>query len=268
MDQQQYIESILDRFDMSNCKPLATPHAVGVTLAKLEQSVGNFPYREAVGALMYAMTSTRPDLAYVVGVLSRHVSAYDESHWRAVKRVFRYLCGTKERGIVFNGTSSPLLDGFCDASYADNRESRRSTGGWYFRFFGGPLTWKSFVQRCVALSTCEAEYIALASATKEAVWLQRLLRELGTDQESVTIFEDNQGAIALASNAVVNQRSKHIDVRYHFVRDCVLAGVVQLEYLPTAEMVADLLTKALAKQQFFFLCTLLMGKIVQSPSQQ
>ena len=124
------------------------------------------------------------------------------------------------------------------------------------------MSGKSFVQRCVALSTCEAEYVALASATREAVWLRRLLRELGTNQESVIIHKDNQGAIALASNAVVNQRSKHIDVRYHFVRDCVLAGEVQLNYLPTNDMVADLFTKPLAKVRFLLLCALLMGKIV------
>jgi hypothetical protein len=262
LDQQQYVKSTLARFDMCDCKPIPTPYAMGVTLSKLEESVGDFPYREAVGALMYAMTSTRPDLGYVVGLLSRHVSGYDETHWRAVKRVFRYLRGTTDRGIVFHGTSSSLLDGFCDASYADNRESRRSTGGWYFRYYGGPVSWKSFVQRCVALSTCEAEYVALASATREAVWLRRLLRELGVDQSSVVIHEDNQGAIALASNAVVNQRSKHIDVRYHFVRDCVSAGLITLDYLPTEDMIADLFTKALAKLRFRLLCALLMGKDV------
>jgi hypothetical protein len=267
LDQQPYIDAILERFGMTNCKSCPTPLAVGVTLSKADSpqtaeeasAVNSVPYREAVGALMYAMTATRPDIATAVGMVSRFNSCFGMAHWKAVKRILRYLRGTAKRGITFTGSDEqPTLCGFSDAAYADNVDNRRSTSGWLFLLCGAPIAWKSAVQRCVSLSTCESEYIALSLATRECVWLRQLLSDLGFVQPPTVLYEDNQGAIALASNAMVNQRSKHIDIRYHYVRQMVQRGTVTIVYCRTEEMLADILTKALHAQRFAYLCSRLM----------
>ncbi|KAG4034616.1 hypothetical protein PC123_g28714 [Phytophthora cactorum] len=176
------------------------------------------------------MVGTRPDLAAAVGVLSQFAADPCPTHWQALKRVFRYIQGTKTHGIEFQGSCEDGLQGYSDADWAGDIESRRSTSGYAFMMNGGCISWRSKKQRTVALSSTEAEYMALSEATQEAVWLKVFLCELGemANDEAVKIYEDNQGSIALAKNPEFHKRTKHIDIRYHFVREKVEDGQVVL----------------------------------------
>ena len=183
------------------------------------------PYASAVGSLMYAMVYTRPDIAHAVGVLSSFMSKPGKEHWTTVKRVFRYLHGTSDYGLCYQGR--PRLDrvldihGFVDADWAGDLDQRSSTSGYVFNLFGGVVSWMSKKQSVVALSTTEAEYMAATQASKEAVWLQRLCSSMGLVQGAIRIDCDSQSAIFLAKNPAYHSKTKHIDVRYHFVRDMI-----------------------------------------------
>ena len=198
---------------------------------------------------------TRPDLAAAVGVLSQFAADPCPTHWQALKRVLRYLKSTETHGLQFSSCGSAKLLGYSDADWAGDIESRRSTSGYVFTLNNGCVSWRSKKQRSVALSSTEAEYMALSEATQEAVWLKVFLCELGemTIDESVKIYEDNQGSIALAKNPEFHKRTKHIDIRYHFVREKVEDGQVNLVYCPTQDMLADMMTKPIVSVQFDFL---------------
>jgi len=204
---------------------------------------------------MYLATCTRPDIAYAVGTLARFSSKPNQTHWVAAKRVLRYLKGTANLGIIFSGGDEPRsCVGYSDADWAGDKEDRRSTSGYIFQIAGGPVSWRSRKQDTVALSTAEAEYVALSSAAQECVWMRRLNTELGNPpQGPTTILEDNQSSIAMARNPQYHGRVKHIDIKHHFVREQVSSGTIELKYCPTNEMLADMLTKGLAQQQFCLL---------------
>ena len=260
MRQTKFVQSILTKFGMQDCKPVKTPQDPGLKLTKTmcedgckhDETMKGVPYRSAVGAVMYLMVGTRPDLAAAVGVLSQFAADPCPTHWQAIKRVFRYLQATPTHGICFSGSGDGELIGYSDADWAGDIESRRSTSGYVFVLNGGCISWRSKKQRTVALSSTEAEYMALSEATQEAVWLKAFMRELGQDagNSALTVYEDNQGAIALAKNPEFHKRTKHIDIRYHFVREKVEDGQMQLEYCSTQEMLADLMTKPIAAAQF------------------
>ncbi|KAF1328946.1 Gag-pol polyprotein, partial [Globisporangium splendens] len=260
MRQTKFLQSILSKFGMQDCKPVKTPQDPGLKLTKTmceggckhDETMKGVPYRSAVGALMYLMVGTRPDLAAAVGTLSQFAADPCPTHWQALKRVPRYLQATPTHGIRFFGSGSGELIGYSDADWAGDIDTRRSTSGYVFVLNGGCISWRSKKQRAVALSTTEAEYMALSEAIQEAVWLKAFVRELGEDagDGAVTVYEDNQGAIALAKNPEFHKRTKHIDIRYHFVREKVEDGQVVLEYCPTQEMLADLMTKPIATAQF------------------
>ena len=201
---------------------------------------------------MYAMLGTRPDIAYAVSVVSRYGSNPNEAHWKAVKRIFRYLRHTVNHQLVFRGDLKPL-SGYTDADWAGDQDTRRSTSGYVFDVGSAAISWSSKRQPTVALSTCEAEYIGQTQATKEAVWLRGLLNQLNPSEQAtkaVVLYCDNQGAMALAKNPQFHARTKHIDIQHHYVREQVTAGNVALEYVPTERQVADGLTKALCKDKF------------------
>ena len=210
------------------------------------------------------MVGTRPDLAAAVGVLSQFAADPCPTHWQALKRVFRYIQGTRTHGIEFRASSQDGLQGFSDADWAGDTMSRRSTSGYAFLMSGGCISWKSKKQRTVALSSTEAEYMALSEATQEAVWLKTFLIELGEmhENDAVKIYEDNQGSITLAKNPQFYKRTKHIDIRYHFVREKIEDGEVILEYISTTNMLADLMTKPIPATQF---CVLRNKLGVQGP---
>ena len=211
-------------------------------------------YQSAVGSLLYLSTKTRPDISYAVGVVARFSAKPTNIHWSAVKRIFRYLNGTTNLGLLYKHQTDVGLYGYSDADYAGDRNDRKSTSGYVFLISGGAISWKSKKQSCVALSTAEAEYMALASTIQEAIWLRQLLSNLHQNKpntsEATTIFEDNQSAIWMARNQQCHGQSKHIDVKYHFVREKVSEGVIELRYCDTTNMLADMFTKGLNGPQF------------------
>ncbi|CAA7023986.1 unnamed protein product [Microthlaspi erraticum] len=230
-------DSLSSKFEMKDMDatttttPLATHFKLkSLTKAeKLEEAVHmeNTPYASAVGSLMYAMIGSRPDLAYAVGVISRFMSNPGRGHWTAVKWVLRYLRGCiKSKSNIYQEEKVSVLMGFCDSDYATDIDRRRSVTGYIFQVWGNTVSWRSNLQSVVALSTTEAEYMALSSAVREAIWLKGLCSELGFDAGAVKIHCDSQSALALAKNSVYHERTKHIATKYHFIRDIVAEGTV------------------------------------------
>jgi len=251
LGQRQYVTIILERFGLADSNPVRLPMGAGVVMQRegtlLEPSMAT-KYQEAVGSLLYLATCTQPDISFAVGKLSRNVSAPTQAHWAAAKAVMRYLKGTRDWRITY-GTKRPLV-GYSDADYAGNIDTRRSTTGQAFLWGGGAISWGSKIQTTVAAFATEAEYVAAAMAAKEAIWLQRLVRELGGDDEPVVMLCDSQGAIALMCNPTSSNRTRHIEVAHNFVRECVDGGALEVEAVGTADMVADCLTKYLPTAAF------------------
>jgi len=211
--------TLLEAFGMDKATPNKTPMASRVKLNKTGEGLlpeGN-RYAELVGSLLFLVTTTRPDIAFAVGVLSRFLSCPEEDHMRAAKEVLRHLCGTTRLGVVYSG--SEPLQGFVDADWAGDIDGRRSTTACVFTCNGGAIAWASKRQSTVATSTAETEYVAAAMATKEALWLRKLLSALGVDGGAVAMGEDNQSCLALVNNPETTGRTKHVDVAYHMVRD-------------------------------------------------
>jgi hypothetical protein len=221
------------------------------------------PFRSAVGSLMYLVTGTRPDIAVAVGQVSKFCENPGTAHWAAVKRILRYLKGTLDFGLKCNPTDLELV-GYSDADWAGDLDSRRSTTGYLFQLGGFPISWRSKRQSTVALSTAEAEYMALASACQEVIWLRRLLKGFDIDQsKSTVLFEDNQGCIAMSKNPVHHDRTKHIDIKYHFIRETISNGEVVITYKETENMLADILTKGLPRDRHMMLCSKM--NLVENP---
>jgi hypothetical protein len=251
LSQKCYIESILERFEMDSSRPVVTPMDPNVKLIKVQEAeVDIRTYQSALGALMYAMLATRPDLAYSVGALSKHASAPGETHWTALKRVYRYLRGTVNTRLTYRGGSETHPLAYVDADWASDTNDRRSITGYVFLMSSGAVSWSSKKQTSVALSSTEAEYMAAAAATKEAIWLKTFISELNfSETHPITLHIDNQSAILLAKNSMFHERTKHIAIRYHFIREKLEEGEISVEYVPTNEQVADVLTKPLAREK-------------------
>ena len=252
LSQLPYIESIVTRFNFDDLKPSSIPidpcQPLGrsqcpSSLADIAQ-MKNVPYREAVGALMYVSMGTRPDITFAVSTIAQFLDNPAWVHWEAVKRIFRYLKGTKTLELVYGNDTRDLI-GFVDAD-GSSQEHRRAISGYVFMVDGGAVSWSSKKQELVTLSTTEAEYVAATHAAKEAVWLRRLLGDILTpSQAPTTLFGDNQSAIALAHGGQYHARTKHINIWYHFIRYIIEAGSIKLIYCPTDDQTADTLTKAL-----------------------
>ena len=206
-----------------------------------------------MGSLVYAMTSTRPDLSWAVTRLSQHLSKPTKGDWTLINQVLRYIKGTIDYSLTFRKSDNGLqLIGYSDADWASSTD-RRSTTGYYFSLTerGPALSWKSRKQPTVALSSCESEFMALAATTQEAVYLNRLLVDLhDKSYEPVNIRGDNQGAIAMVKNPVKHNRSKHIDVKYYFIRDYLLQKGISVNYVPSEDNIADVMTKPCPKIKF------------------
>ncbi|XP_071581750.1 uncharacterized protein [Temnothorax nylanderi] len=233
---------------MIDCKHSKTPLIVGSTLLKEDGTGngGNIPYKELTGALMYVPMGTRPDIAHAVSVLCQFNDCYNKSHWSAAKHVLRYLKGTIDYGLKYVRDNEGLI-GYVDADCGNCKIDRKSYTGMAFVLAGAAISWGSRKQRTVALSSTEAEYLGLTDAAKEAVYFVQFLKELGLgDFATVILYNDNIGAAHLAQNLIHHARSKHVDIRCHFIREALSRGTIQLEYLPTEEMAADMLTKALS----------------------
>lgn len=264
MSQSKYVEKLLTKFNMYNCKPRSTPCEMGVN--KYAQSDDDLAdaklYREMVGSLIYIMTSTRPDLCYIVTTLSQYMARPTIVHLTMAKHVLRYLKGTIDQCLIFKKSANLSLIGFCDADWG-NSVDRRSITGYVFSLSSNSssISWKSRKQQTVALSTCEAEYMSMAAAVQEAKFLLKLLSSmLGNVFSGVTLFCDNQGALALAKNPIQHQRSKHIDIKYHFIRSEIQNGVVNIEYVPSEHNVSDLFTKPVSSVKLKRFSNALMGR--------
>ncbi|KAH0818354.1 hypothetical protein GEV33_004437 [Tenebrio molitor] len=253
MSQSKYIKEILSRFNMENCKGVTTPINLNEKLSKEmcpkteeeKKPVELLPHQSLVGSLMYLAVSTRPDIAHAVSMLSQFNTNFGEQHWRAAKRILRYLKNTENLGLMFKKSGQELV-GYADADWGASIDDRRSYTGYVFNFANVAVSWESRKQRTVAMSSTEAEYMALSESTKEAIHLRRFLSEV-LDQPSTTIiFNDNQGAGQLSKNNVFHNRTKHVDIRHHFIREAVERGDIKVEYLPTDQMPADVLTKGLS----------------------
>jgi hypothetical protein len=258
IDQKQYLLDILDRFGMTDCNPIDTPLEPGKRYDRLkpgEAGADEKRFQAIIGCLTFAMTATRPDLSAAVGALSQFMAAPSQEHMGAAKRILRYVKRTLDYGLTFDGTGGSILTGYSDADWAGDLVERRSTSGYTFQFCGGTISWSSKRQSVVARSSTEAEYIAMSQAAAEAVWLRRFLRDLGFAQSSpTTIYADNLSAMALSRNPLFHNRTKHIDVQYHYIRECVLNTIIEPVHVSSEEMVADVLTKGLARPKFRYFC--------------
>lgn len=250
VDQRPYIEHLLSKFGMKECKPVNTPLDLNYKLCVNDLNSGksndfsHLPYQCLVGSLMYLAVCSRPDIAHAASVLSQSNSNYNEHNWKNAKRVLRYLKGTLNYGLVFR-KSGINVEGYVDADWGNDMKDRRSYTGFVFKLAGAAVSWESKKQRTVAMSSTEAEYMALAEAAKEAVYIQGFLSELIGIKKSIVLYNDNQGAQKLVCNPVFHNRTKHIDIRHHFIRDLVECEKLKLMYLPTDSMPADVLAKGL-----------------------
>jgi len=246
LTQGKYARTLLERFRMEQCKTAATPLQQNLKLSSDDgtKQVDATLYRQLVGSLIY-LTTTRPDLAYSVSVLSQFMSRPIDSHWNAAKCVLRYLSGTCNYGLLYTHISDVTLEGYSDSDWEGNLDDCRSITR------SGVISWSSKKKSIVALSSCEAEYQALCAATCEAIWLRRLLSDTGEGQkEATSIKTDNQSTIKLAYNPVFHKNTKHIDTQFHFVQEKIQSKEICVDYSNTCDNVADIFTKPLGRIKF------------------
>lgn len=247
---------------MEDAKPLSIPMDPNVSLSKSQSptepqeiaEMCEIPYHEIVGSLTYAAIGSRPDIAFATSMLSRFNENPGRVHWKAAKRVVRYLKGTPDWEITFGpGHEDDGMVGYTDADGNSNKD-RHAISGYVFMLNGGPISWSIKMQEIIALSTTEAEYVAATHAVKGAMWLCSFVGEIfGPVVDATTLFCDNQSGIALAKDSKFHAHTKHIDIHYHFIRYIIEDGTINLIYCLMDEMVADTLTKALpnAKAKHF-----------------
>jgi hypothetical protein len=264
VNQERYTRDLLHFFDMHMSKPVDTPLAPKSYENNSNDAleISQSQYRTAIGKLVYLMKGTRPDIAAAFCFVSRFVENPQQHHWIAVKRIFRYLQGTITEGLTYgqdfsadtllnpeflstvDKSASQIIDGFVDSDWGSDPTDRRSIGGYIFKLNGAPVSWNSKKQPTVALSSTEAEYMAATSTSQESIWLAAILKDLGFPQNNpIPIFEDNQGCISLIKNATDHARTKHIDIKYHFIRERVENKELKFMWLPTSNNQADILTK-------------------------
>ncbi|KAK9756213.1 hypothetical protein RND81_01G081400 [Saponaria officinalis] len=250
--QRKYVEAILKRFKMDKCKVMSTPLVINEKLSKEDGAEKADPstYRGIVGCLLY-LTASRPDLMFSSSLLSRFIQSPSQLHHSAAKRVLRYLKGTKELCIWYKPTKTSELVGYSDSDWGRLIDDMKSTSGYAFTLGSGIFSWQSQKQDNVAQSTAEAEYIAACAAVNQAIWLRKVLKDMGKEQfTSTRLLCDSMSAIAIAKNPVCHKRTKHFKIKYHFVRDSQREGEINLEYCPPQEQLANIFTKALPKQKF------------------
>jgi hypothetical protein len=229
---------------MTTCFPKKIPAYPGTRLEKKEpEEAVSFPYQDAVGSLLYLALVTRPDIAFAVG----QVESPNSSHVTAVHHIISYLKGTSSHGICFDGYAPPSYPiGYSDADWSGCLDSRGSITGTIFILYGGPIAWSSHRQKCISTSTVEAEYVAASEATKEAVWIRRILQDFRIDNgEPIIIKSDNQGAIQLTCHLAQRQRTKHINITYHFIRSKQEYREIDIQFVNSEHQWADFLTKPL-----------------------
>lgn len=252
LDQKDYIRKLLKRFGMEQCKPVSTPMAVNF---KFENDIDlssndTYSYRELMGCLMYLSVCTRPDIAFACSQLSQYNVNFNKSHWIAAKRILRYLAGTINYALCFVKSRELNLTAFADADWANDPIDRRSYTGFVIKLGSNTVNWESRKQRCVALSSTEAEYLSINDACKDLCFIKNFLFEVISKSLNITVLNDNQSAHKLLqAKEYSHKRTKHIDVRYHYIKDLIQNNVITVKYLPTECMTADVLTKPLSSSK-------------------
>ena len=252
ISQEKYAKEILKRYKMESCNPASTPMEPGTKLSKFDggERVEAGKYQSLVGSLRY-LTCTRPDISLSVGIVSRFMEEPVYTHWKALKRILRYIQGTVSLGMFYSNSDKYKLVGYSDSDWCGDIDDRKSTSGYVFFMGNTAFTWLSKKQPIVTLSTCEAEYVAASWCVCHAIWLRRLMSKMELEQKGATIIQvDNRSAIELAKNPVNHERSKHIDVRFHFIREHVKEGSVELKHVASKDQAADIFTKPLSKEIF------------------
>ena len=259
--QSAYINTLLARHGMADCNPSTTPMEAGIVHELVAAADGyeastvlTRNYQSIIGGLMFAAICTRPDIAFAVSRLSRYCSNPTDLHLNAAKRILRYLKGTATHCITYTGSTErhPQLVGYCDADWAQDKDcKRKSTSGYVFVLCGGAISWQSKKQSTIALSSTEAELMAITSSTKELLWFRHHLRGLGLSHtQPTTLLVDSQCALDIANNSKISDRSKHIEVQHFFIRDHIEAKTVQVQHTSSATQAADTLTKPLLRVAF------------------
>lgn len=259
INQKKYTQEVLERFSMDKCNPVHNPMVPGFKLTKNGDGVkvDSTFYKKIVGSLMY-LTATRPDVMFVVSFISRFMDCPTELHLQSAKRILRYLKGTIDFGVFYKKGGNEELIAYTDSDYAGDLDDRKSTSGYVFMLSSGAVSWSSKKQLVVFLSTTEAEFIAATSCACQAIWLRRILEGLNHAQhDSTTVYCDNSSTIKLSKNLVMHGRCKHIDVRFHFLRELTKDGTVEMVHCHTQEQVADIMTKPLKLNAFLKLRDLL-----------
>ncbi|KAG8489064.1 hypothetical protein CXB51_017032 [Gossypium anomalum] len=252
ISQHIFALKILSKFCMANCKPVNTPVAQGEKLSRSEsvERVDEKEYRSLVGCLLY-LTATRPDIMFGVSLLSRFMHCCNVTHFKAAKRILRYVKGTLNHGVMFKKEKELKLIGYSDSDWAGSVDDMKSTSGYFFTLGSGVFCWSSKKQQTVAQSTAEAEYIAAAAAVNQAIWLRKLLSDLNEEQSEATkIMVDNQSAVAIAKNPVFHGKTKHFKIKLHFVREAEQSGEISLIHCSSLEQLANILTKPLGVTRF------------------
>uniref|UniRef100_A0A803NSH5 Reverse transcriptase Ty1/copia-type domain-containing protein n=1 Tax=Cannabis sativa TaxID=3483 RepID=A0A803NSH5_CANSA len=260
LSQSSYTAKILEKFGFDDVKPVSTPLSQQFRLSCSQTSITDeecnyietIPYTGVLGSIMYIMVCTRPDICHGVSVESRFMSKPEQEHWRVVKWIMRYLKGTINTGLVYglNSNRGEGVLGYVDSDYAGDLDTKISQTGYVFMLNGCTISWKANLLTIVALSTTEADYIACTEAIKENFWLKGITRELGIDQQNINILYDSQSALHPSRNQVFRERTKHIDVRLHFIQDVINDEKVKLCKVSTEENAVDMLTKNLATFKF------------------
>jgi hypothetical protein len=254
LHQGAYIDQILEKFGMTDSKPVSTPMAPKSVLSKSmcpeteeeKLQMASIPYRAAVGSIMYVAVSTRPDICKAISNVSRFLDNPGQQHWQAVKRIFRYLKGTRDMKLELGGSATLNLSAYSDADWGGDIDTRRSTTGFVILLGSSLICWKSRLQAVVSLSTVEAEYYAITDATRDLLYMLPIAIDMKLTQElPLKVHEDNQGCQAVAEKAIINPRSKHIDIKYHWIKERIVEGLIKIHYCPTDQMLADILTKGL-----------------------
>ena len=252
--QKKYAENILAKFGMQDCKPMTTPLVVNEKLVKDdgEKSVDQTLFRSLIGSLLY-LTITRPDIMFAASLLSRFMCNPSQLHFGAAKRVLRYIRGTTNFGLMFNRGAGTILQGYCDSDWAGCHDDMKSTSGYCFTLGSAVFSWGSKKQQSVAQSSAEAEYVSAGLATSHVIWLRRILEDVDEKQQDATVmFCDNKSAINIAKNPVHHSRTRHIAIKHHFIREAIEQEEIDLKFCRSEEQVADIFTKALPKEKFYY----------------
>lgn len=249
LDQSDYVKRLLKRFGMENCKPVSTPMMVNCKFENNSETLCDetYEYRELMGCLMYLSVCTRPDISFACSQLSQYNTKFNRSHWLAAKRILRYLAGTIDYALHFTKTKEFCLTAYADADWANDPLDRRSYTGFVVKLGGNTINWESRKQRCVALSSTEAEYLCINDVCKDICFIKNFMLEVLCMKLKTVIYNDNQSAHKLVETREhCHKRTKHIDIRYHFIKDLVHNHNITIKYLPTEQMIADVLTKPLS----------------------